>query len=240
MASRQRRASQESDGHEPRQEPSGDDLRVTFVPSDESPKFHYESINWHARSIRLLELLPPNGQISLRFKLREFATATVPRYIALSYNWGITSDATHSIECNEMPMRVRKNLYGFLVLYQRHAEPGTLPLWVDAICVNQDNIEERNHQVALMREIYASATLVIAWLGGEIKDAALAFSLIDGPFGLKPDDDKEECGKSSYHHWRSLRSLFRRSYWERIWIVQEFILPRNVEIWCGELKASAT
>jgi hypothetical protein len=59
---------------------------------------------------------------------------------------------------NVLPMRIRKNLFSFLEVWQEESHPVTL--WIDAICINQEDILERNRQVALMYKIYRTATSV--------------------------------------------------------------------------------
>jgi hypothetical protein len=138
-----------------------------------------------------------------------------------------------------MPLTIRKNLWDFLSIYQSRVTPESR-IWIDAICIDQENTKERNHQVTMMRDIYSDAQSVIAWLGKDVKDTELAFRLTRGPCSLPADDGYSIRERTSYQQWRSFRSLFRRPYWNRVWIVQEFILPRNVEIWCGTLLADAS
>ncbi|KAH7364025.1 heterokaryon incompatibility protein-domain-containing protein [Rhexocercosporidium sp. MPI-PUGE-AT-0058] len=57
-------------------------------------------------------------------------------------------------------------------------------LWIDAVCIDQNNIEERGQQVSLMFEIYTKASVVIAWLGGEDEYTVPALRLLYGLSGL--------------------------------------------------------
>lgn len=102
-------------------------------------------------------------------------------------------------------------------------------IWVDAICINQADIEERNHQVHIMRRIYLKAASVIVWLGPESKPSRAAIDLI------------VECNRSGSERLldhkegalRGLPDIFLRSWWKRIWIVQEVVAARELVIFCG-------
>ncbi|OAL05129.1 hypothetical protein IQ06DRAFT_242916, partial [Phaeosphaeriaceae sp. SRC1lsM3a] len=95
-------------------------------------------------------------------------TSTAPQplarvqYQAVSYTWG-DPPADHVIELNGTSFSVLRNLWAFL--HQARANRVTGYLWIDAICIDQTTIAERNHQVGMMGDIYYSASNVIVWLG---------------------------------------------------------------------------
>lgn len=110
----------------------------------------------------------------------------------------------------------------------RHADSARA-IWVDAICINQGDINERNHQVHIMRRIYSRAASVIVWLGSESKPSRAAMDLIIECNRTGTDkllDYKEDA-------LRGLSDLFLRSWWRRIWIVQEVVAARELVIMCG-------
>jgi hypothetical protein len=81
---------------------------------------------------------------------------------ALSYVWG-APNRTRVITCNGAQLKITPNLE---VALQAIRSPTTqILLWADAICINQDNPEERNHQIRLMTQIYSTAQRVLVWLG---------------------------------------------------------------------------
>ena len=86
-----------------------------------------------------------------------------PAYVALSYVWGDPNDKT-SINLDGRPKQVTRNLEGALRQLRDSLQP-LHALWVDAICINQDNQEEKSEQVRHMRFIYSRAEYVICWLG---------------------------------------------------------------------------
>jgi Heterokaryon incompatibility protein (HET) len=98
------------------------------------------------------------------------------RYNALSYSWG-PRENHHTILCNNQFVRVSLSLYEALSQYRISQQDK--PLWVDALCIDQGNLSERNHQVHLMTKIYALADLVIAWLGPSTPEIELALERLD-------------------------------------------------------------
>lgn len=110
---------------------------------------------------------------------------------------------------------------------------------VDTVCVNQDNIPERNQQVRLMSQIYSQAEAMIAWLGN---DPAGSFKELQTTIVTVPPLDQvskrlklmSRVKWTKEHRLRAaLRDVTCRPYWNRAWVVQEFLLGRKVLIWAG-------
>jgi len=171
------------------------------------------------------------------------------RYSALSYTWGEPNPdgPSSSILIEGASLRVTKNLDHALRQLRNEIKPTELPSywWIDAICINQDDVEERNSQVALMRRIYGSATQVQVWLGDEYDDSTDAIGLVKklahpprrGPAHLKtvyPDIPDE----TKLKNLACVSSLFQRSWWDRVWVRQEVALAYNLSFLCG--NASCT
>ena len=116
------------------------------------------------RSIRVLDLQPslagPEGPI--RGSLRVVSLDKNPSYEALSYVWGKTG-ISHHIICDGTELPLTKNCYDALLRLRRRNRSTTI--WVDSICINQSDFEERGKQVKLMRDIYWNAKKVYIWLG---------------------------------------------------------------------------
>ncbi|KAF2651323.1 HET-domain-containing protein, partial [Lophiostoma macrostomum CBS 122681] len=85
-------------------------------------------------------------------------------YEAISYAWGDQSDRV-SITCNGQHLSITQSLHGALAVFRLVDKPRLL--WADAICINQNDLQERGSQVQLMRSIYKSASEVLIWLGPE-------------------------------------------------------------------------
>jgi Heterokaryon incompatibility protein (HET) len=168
-------------------------------------------------------------------------------YAALSYVWGKHSTA-RTIIVNSATLFVTPNLFAALKQFRNPTE--TVNLWIDALCINQDDIQERNAQVSLMGEIYRRARVVLMWLGEEGEDSAIAMELLRQ---LKLNDRDEttpyspeytnHCREFLYNrcyepHWKALVMLLQRPYWTRVWIVQEILLSTNPIMCCGSHQSS--
>lgn len=160
------------------------------------------------------------------------------KYIALSYTWS-PNHPSHQIILNKQNFTVGKNLYTALqILLQvadgrlrpeaRALQPdtsrseGPLLFWIDAICIDQNNVAERGHQVNMMADIYTNAAFVIAWLGPSQNNSALAVKSIRNS-DSKPQEARDALG-----------SLAACKYWNRMWVAQEFVLASTLFVLCGQ------
>jgi hypothetical protein len=115
----------------------------------------------------------------------------------------------------------------------RSSRPRTL--WVDAICIDQDNDEERNHQVSKMQRIYSNAKLVLVWLGPTLQDSEFAFKLLHQLRNKLVNNNSAEkiLGRKNQRCLVAIVDLFCRPYWSRVWVVQEVSCAQNVMVHCG-------
>lgn len=202
-------------------------------------KFRYTPLDLEgSRTFRLLRVLPDSDSKPVRIVLFPVSfDEECPAYNALSYTWKCQPPhLKQQIYCNNLSMTIGYNLWSFLHQV-RKSDDTERWLWVDAVCINQQDVLERNYQVAQMRDIYAKAASVVVWLGtdDDTDDAADAFSLVNGfhkSFMLQ-DSHHDLRWHRSPKQWRALECLLNRSYWNRFWIIQEFILARKVYIRCG-------
>src|SRR5436190_9220954 len=158
--------------------------------------FQYSPLNCSTNEIRLVRLHQAAG--STWCELRHFPIEACPPYLALSYTWGDRTD-TIRIRVNNGSLSVTKNLVVFLhhaTIRQRIrgymwgdpkwrvdgkvVVPPTLQewLWIDALCIDQSNVPERNAQVPKMNSIYRKAQAVIMWLGPEADDSDIAMRAV--------------------------------------------------------------
>ncbi|KAK1777873.1 heterokaryon incompatibility protein-domain-containing protein [Copromyces sp. CBS 386.78] len=104
-------------------------------------------------------------------------------------------------------------------------------LWVDALCINQSDVQEKGHQVRLMRQIYEAAEMVLVWLGTgdrHIRDAMKVLNLEAGEF-----EDHVFRGRLTEHEMMGISGISEMSYWQRVWILQEVVLATNYLVVCG-------
>ncbi|KAL4722251.1 hypothetical protein ACLX1H_011032 [Fusarium chlamydosporum] len=146
--------------------------------SADDQKFPYEPLDPRDFSIRVLQVQPGDVSDPLSCTLVNYADATVEGWTCLSYTWG-TEPPTKEITINGVPFPVRSNVYNFLRQAQRQRP---MNLWIDSICINQADIDERNSQVELMSSIFSEAKLVVVWLGQSSPALERAFRLLSSGF----------------------------------------------------------
>lgn len=149
------------------------------------------------------------------------------RYTAISYVWGDPLHV-HCIQISGHDFGVADNLFNVLRGLRRSAE--TISLWIDAICINQNDIPERNSQVQKMASIYRSAVEVVGSLGSTRPDFEMGLSLLRK---LLVDDEQLYLEDSYAPAWEALIALLDKPYWTRVWILQETALNPNVVLKFG-------
>ncbi|KAN0110910.1 HET domain containing protein [Hyaloscypha variabilis] len=208
---------------------------TTFTAQVKRPKpeGNYSRLHLSQKEIRLFELLPKSNGEEIQGSFVYADLSNCPAYTALSYTWGEPKHIQMVKLHGSNAIKVRSNLSNFLC--QQAATIDTPKLfWIDAICIDQDNIHERNHQVNLMKEIYANATDMHIWLGNEADESDIAMDFIreKAALGLKPK------GIGFRTPWRrdegkALCELFERPYWRRMWIIQEVAHAQKITVGCG-------
>lgn len=134
--------------------------------------------------IRMLKLLPAEEPLdAVHCQLIVVAVHDCSPYEALSYCWGNTT-RNHTVHCNGLPLQVTQNLFSALQHLRSTQSPRTL--WVDSICINQDDIGERSHQVLLMHDIFKRADRVISWIGPAAIDSELGLQALTKCVNLYP------------------------------------------------------
>lgn len=122
-------------------------------------------------------------------------------------------------------------------------------IWIDAICINQDDVDEKSAQVSLMDVIYSRASFVIAWLGPADRHTEAGVRALNilsrhadnfhkshiEPFSGRDEKSYTDAGMPliSPEEWRGLSSLYQRQWFRRSWIVQEAVLPDTLIVYCG-------
>lgn len=174
---------------------------------------------------------------------------------ALSYSWG-TADSEEYIHItdpasthNTPPwLKIRKDLATAL----RHLRypDRSRTLWIDAICINQADVEERGRQVKRMSQIYPLSEKVIIWLGSESEDSKHALEtleyfskqveyVISHRWGDTPNAQEHDWWRDGStlpydgKTWKSISSLLHRPWFERVWVLQEALLSDRVVLQCG-------
>ncbi|KAH8646102.1 heterokaryon incompatibility protein-domain-containing protein [Xylariales sp. PMI_506] len=200
-------------------------------PSDVTRAFRYESLG--EDEIRLIRILPGQGQDMLDCKIEHTSLADPKSYTAISYAWGMAEDSLE-ILLDNCPVLITRSLHGGLEALRQPQE--AVLVWADAVCINQRDKNERSRQVSLMCYIYYQATAVALWLGPNAYDSDLAMSLIEeiARHSSSSADIKTLISSSDWkRHFKALVDLFERHYWSRLWVVQEVFNGKSVQVYCG-------
>ena len=190
----------------------------------------YQKLDKDRHDIRVLYLLgdPFRPGLPLRCKfsiIPEHDQPNACQYGALSYVWGV-EDASEEISVNGINIRIRFNLYQALCqIWTR--EPDTA-VWVDAVCINQNDLAEKADQVQMMHSIYSNAKHVWVWLGEKEPSTHLAWAVISSLIGA---DDIEEREEDEFA--LALNDLGTRAWYSRAWTFQEIVLARDAFVLCG-------
>ena len=173
-------------------------------------------------------------------------------YEALSYVWGDPTPVVF-VKCvdgaNEGALGVGASLAKALIAFRLTEQ--TRRIWVDALCINQKDVAERQSQVRMMGAVYSKAEHVLCWLGpfngqedGEFR-ARLAIRFLR-EFNDKPHeylraahqhlhfgDDMAETDGALLDSWLAIKELFDLEYFHRAWIIQEVGLARHARLFWG-------
>jgi hypothetical protein len=169
-------------------------------------------------------------------------TAISQQYIALSYMWG-SEDDLDEIYIDDYIVPVRRNLQQALqALNSTDSVKAGCKIWVDALCIDQGSISERNREIKRMRHIYKNAINVVVWLGDaeDGSNAAMDFINNISQARLQGMDNVRLCLRETFAAqgttiWDDLSTLITRQYFSRLWIIQELAMGggRETVILCG-------
>ncbi len=224
----------------------------------EDVSFTYEALTKHElREIRLVSLLCAELDAPIQCQLfHTFLDEDAPAFEALSYTWG-EAPATGRIFLDDLAFVVTENLHSALRHLRRQVSARFL--WIDAICLNQADDREKEHQIPYMHTIYQQAEAVLVWLGPASADSDLAMDYIQARHALVEPGREIEVSDIVHHdRWpltlypraplsqediKSAFAFFRlisRPWWRRAWIVQEISFAKELHVQCGNRLVSWT
>jgi len=187
------------------------------------------------QEIRLFSLFPGRSNSHIRGHLFNIGTEHIVRdspeinYEALSYVWGNEKDQDW-IFVNDSLFKVTRNLHAALSLLRLCDRERIL--WIDAICINQMDDDERGHQVSLMREIYESASQVLVWFGEAGMHGSDGTKELASLLNAKPPHPTAEYFFTEGFS-ESFRDILTRPWWSRVWVIQEAAVARRLTFLCG-------
>ncbi|KAL8707626.1 MAG: hypothetical protein Q9220_007364 [cf. Caloplaca sp. 1 TL-2023] len=197
----------------------------------------------HIRLVRVSSL--DGGGRRLLLQWQQVPLQFADEYNVLSYTWGAPSADPLS---NIKGYRLTPNLVSCLAVLMIQA-PGLW--WIDALCIDQDNLDEKDQQVKKMRDIYARAQKLYVWLGPESSDGLAGLHILvkicdlssqgkvdqGGPPLDFDDDELQSVGlpETTSPIWRAFLVFLSRPYFSRMWVLQELaVATEDTSIVCGE------
>jgi len=200
--------------------------------------------------MRLLVLYPAQNHVPLVCTLKTVSLKEKPIYAALSYCWGTdppqanvyllppefgeTYSSLSGREVAKYSFHIQNNLFRAL-LQLRKGSCESVVLWVDAVCIDQNNPVEKTQQLGKMVDIYHMAKNVCIWLGESDddgrSDSAMEFipKIMDLAVLDRYANDKKQAKQ-----WAAVAELMRDRWFSRRWVVQEISLARSATVHCGK------
>lgn len=214
--------------------------------SHNSPIGHYNKLP--VGHIRLIQLWRTEDN-EIEASLNEHPLAEAPKYEykALSHVWGDTHPQA-TLRCNNMEWRITANLYLALRAIMDPLPIGSrFTMWIDQLCINQDDLIEKGTQVRLMGSIFQQAKRVLVWLGQSSLDVTIMGACME----MLPDmittinESVDELGPDFWVHsraglpdenhpaWTLLCELISAPWFRRLWTFQEAVMAKEVVIFFG-------
>ncbi|KAI8932350.1 hypothetical protein NX059_010543 [Plenodomus lindquistii] len=194
--------------------------------------YAYERFDDARSQIRVLTLHPGTGDEQPSCTLKLFGLDALPSYDAISYTWG---DATvkRPIQIDGKRFEVLGNAYD-AVIELRYPESDRL-IWIDAICIDQQGLEEKQHQILLMKIVYERASRVVVWLSEPHGDADLVVAMLH-QLQTEVEEGNNTNAYTMRKHWLNIRTkspnwialtdFVFHPWWSRVWTFQEAVVGR--------------
>ncbi|KAJ4423001.1 hypothetical protein N0V82_002395 [Gnomoniopsis sp. IMI 355080] len=187
---------------------------------------------------RLLELQPGKRDDAIVVRLLNFSLEGSPPYEALSYAWGHSAETekitvTQPDAAEVAYLAVKKSCAAALQRLRYPERPRKL--WIDAICINQSDVPERNQQLVLMPRIYSGARRVVVYLG-ESSDSDCSDAVMEWLQDVNAPSESE--GQSAKPPQDVIVSFLKRPWFTRVWVMQEVRLATDAVVVCGDKEVS--
>ncbi|RDW74867.1 hypothetical protein BP6252_06009 [Coleophoma cylindrospora] len=199
--------------------------------------YSYQSLA-QDESIRLLFLQCSDDWDSpIQCKIETYPLYDAPLYEAISYTWGAsTSRVPIYINSSQGQEQCEVTLNGHNALRRLRPKSGDRAVWIDAVCINQEDQAERSQQVRMMGSIFAMASLVVVYLGEHTPDSRQLFKELE-VVNRAIRNGKDYSPEPSRVIARYTEALLERSWFSRIWVIQEVRNSKSI-IMCGDSFSS--
>lgn len=223
-----------------------DTYGIATKPPMDNGKGLYEYHVLEPETKRLVKITQDSSRSCIRCTLGHSPLASSD-YVALSYCWG-DPKPTAIVYIDDRRFRIAQNLYSFLQFATEKKPSQDCYFWIDAICINQSDSDEKSRQVHNMWRIYQQATTVLSWLGDEQDFTAAAFRAVNEigdqakqhkAGGLGRALESEDFPRPGLDAIQAVVSLTENPYFQRMWIVQEMLNARSLYLLSGDFRCEA-
>ena len=211
-------------------------------------EYRYTRLPTHCQYFRLLEIRKASLITSYHF--RAFPLEQTPAYTAISYTWGSNLCDKRIIINGIETLPVTASAIECLEEVVRVSEVSKRPrkyVWIDSICINQDDPPEKASQIQLMDRIYSQATEVVAVLGKVTGNHEIERSLFDLVAGVEEVLSNEDTYRMVMRNFPKTEwampllgpeatlmvRVLCHPYWTRLWIIQELVFAKRVLVYCA-------
>ncbi|KAK6077430.1 heterokaryon incompatibility protein [Seiridium cupressi] len=184
----------------------------------------------HKSEIRLLQIHPGHDGAVINCQISTRNLSALPEFNAISYTWADESgddSRCKFIYLDNKPYKVTRNCEAALRRARR--KTANVRIWIDAVCIDQDNDQERGHQVELMPQIYSLAQTVYVYIGEHGNDSKRLIRSLE--IALHHGKIIPESGL--IHDSHAWGNIVLRRYFTRVWVLQEVVLARRAVLICG-------
>jgi hypothetical protein len=211
--------------------------------------YQHRTLSEPSAWIRLLEILPAvDSDTMIRCRLFDAELSDAPPYAALSYAWGASHDRAAIVIEGHAFLIVESQLI-LLRSMRSRSEDLNPAIWLDALCIDQQNFEEKSAQVSIMGDIFAQAREVVVGLsdGDESDDRGvhLLADLASSTSSLTRSDRTEEAVNLAKEAvlridrsggWEDILRIFQNAWWTRRWMIQEIVLGIKAVVLFGSMS----
>jgi hypothetical protein len=215
-----------------------------LVPQPPSDSYTYQRLQ--LGETRLLELRSGPQDAPLTGEVQHINVERSPSYYALSYVWG-TATRSYTLQTSQGAVSITASLRSALRRIRKRDE--VIHVWVDAICIDQENDYEKATQIRMLPNIFQSAEIVLCWIGEERDDSTSAIETLlqirthelqpqSWPARLPPIPTNWVDGIPPVNDdvWWSIQNLFEREWFSRVWVIQEVVLAKELKLICGNYE----
>lgn len=208
----------------------------------------YQHERLDGKQMRLLTLFPGEEFEPLNGLIWVTRLDAKPHYMTVSYVWGTKSRLSNALRTPVGSISITEPLY--LTLKKLRKRQKSIVLWVDAICINQNDDDEKTEQVRMLAQIFQNSAQTLGVVRGDEQSNKVIEMLMQVRAREVVSDESRAwprnlpfCPKSWNERglpppldpiWLKTVEFFRNDWFRRVWIIQEVVIARNIKLVCGK------